>query len=66
MDCRACYKLSKISENSPRSFMVRENLRKENGNLSLLFKAFSQWFKLQICPSMLVIGITGPNPFYTP
>ena len=27
---------------------------------------FPQWFKLQICPSMLVLGITGPNPFYTP
>ena len=36
MDCRACCKLSKMSKNSPNSFVVRENRRLEVGKNSLL------------------------------
>ena len=66
IDCIACYKISKMSKNSPRSFMVRENRRNENGNLSLLFKAFLQCYKLQISLDHACTCITGSNPFYTP
>ena len=40
MDYRAFYNISKMSKNSPRSFMVRENRKFENGKLSLLSMAF--------------------------
>ena len=35
MECRECYKLSKKSKNSPKSFVVRENRRLEFGKNSL-------------------------------
>ena len=47
MYCRACYKISKMSKNSPRSFVVRENRRRENGILSLLFKPFLQMLQVE-------------------
>ena len=34
MECRACFNLSKMSKNSPKSFVVRENRRLEVGKNS--------------------------------
>ena len=35
IDCKACYKLSKMSKNSLNTFVVRENRRLEVGKYSL-------------------------------
>ena len=36
MDYRACYKISKMTKNSPKSFVVMENRKLEVGKNSLL------------------------------
>ena len=61
MDYRAHCKISKMSKNSPRSFLSRENRRREVGIFSLLFKPFSHKIKLQIKPMLVIYCFTGPK-----
>ena len=50
-----------MSKNSPRSFVVRENRRREVGIFSLLFMPFLQRIKLQIRSMLIVSCFTGPK-----
>ena len=61
MDCRSWYKISKMSKNSPKSFVVRENLRLEVGKNSLLIQGIFLVIQVANSNQPCLYLITGPK-----